>query len=223
MAANENPDADLFDSSTKQHKHTVDGTTCPRCNRVHTQIDFDNIPEADMELLLDLLDRVPDELVDAMVAEITGGNRIPPHAEFIGMFFGLRGVGGFDRDNRPGPMLRALAEVVDEATNGAVTKRYELYELERQLITSHQLLKALNNALEASRVVNSKGPMWALEFTCEFMIDRLSVTTHRYRKLAAEYGVDIDEQLIAAGVYENPEVLTKYTMIDMMDLKPDLD
>lgn len=219
----ENPDADLFEDPGKQHKHTVDGSTCPRCNRIHTQLDFENIPEEEMELLLDILDRVPDELVDAVVSQITGGNRIPPHAEFISLFFGLRGVGGFDKDNRPGPMLRALAEVVDEHTDGEVTRRYRFYEIERQIITSHQLLKTLNNALEAAKMANAKGPMWALEFTCEFMIDRLTVTTTRYRKLAAELGVEVDEQLIAAGVYAEPGVLTKYTMIDMMDLRPDSD
>ena len=196
-------------------KHAVGGEYCGRCNKVHPIVD--GLGPKELGDLSKMLDQLPDELVDAMLSELASklnATKVPPHAEFLSAFF--QAVDRSDYENQAGPILRAVAEAVDEMTGGAVASRIAMYECERQLITSFTMLKLLNNALEIARAQNAEGPLWMLAFACDFLVDRIQVVVGRYRKLCAEAGEQPDEQVITAGVYSDPSVITRATMVDLI-------
>ena len=221
-----NADADLFGDTTTStgHKHALDGSTCSRCNRVHVQPP-EGLSPGDLDQLGQLLDSLPDNLVDAMINTLLDALEddrppVPPHAHFMATFF--EGLHKTDHDNEAGPLLRAMAEVLDLMTDGQVSARRALYELERQLIVTHHTLKACNNALEEARAQDLSGPQWLLGFTCDFLVDRLGILSARYRKVAADAGIEPDELIIEAGVYSNATDLTRHTMLDLMRHIPEL-
>lgn len=209
-------DAGSSGVSATGHKHSIDGSVCPRCSRPHPPVPEDMDPEA-RTALLELLDAMPDALVDVMIGAFGGGmagGEVPPHAHFMQVFF--QAVHASDYDNRPGPVLRAVAEVLDELSGGQVSRRIKIYECERQLIVTHRVLKTCNNAMEEARSQDMDGPLWLMGFACEFLLDRLGIIASQYRKLCAEASMDPDEQVIEVGLLTNPDDMTRYTMIELM-------
>lgn len=208
------PDADLFseEKSTEEilkddievsssgHKHTIDGTTCPTCNVEHPDL-ASKMPTEASEALLSLLDAMPDSVARHFL-DIDGGNiqQKRPQAELLGTFIGY--AERQEKKNSLGPVLLAIVEQLDEETGGRISRKWRLYESERNLVISHKIMKSTNAAIDAAQSENA-GPEYKmpLEFTVRYAIERLQEAKDEYLQAAEETGYEPLQELLDNGVY----------------------
>lgn len=213
-------DDDIFETEKESksgekvvHRHTLDGSVCHTCQIVHSVEGLPtNLPEAVMEKLLSFIDTIPDEILkraDGLLAAA-----VPPQTRLITDFMNF--LFELDIENAQGPLLRSVVEFLDEQSGGAVTQRWEVYELERRLIASHLALKSVNVHLDDARGTEAPEDVLSLlEFLMDFMVDRISTVTMKYREKAEAAGVAVNEALINSGSYgDSLTGLTKCLMID---------
>lgn len=196
-------------------RHAFDGTVCPKCQVVHA-IDGlpDNLPPAVREKILDFIDALPEDVLkraDGMLAA-----SVPAHPKFAMDFMNF--VSDVDSHNHEGPMMRAMAEYLDAQSDGAITRTWEVYELERRLISSHLVLKSVNTHLEDSKTEGApEDALTILDFFVNFLLDRISMITEEYRQKAAAASIEVNETLITSGTYgDNTPTVVRHTMLEAM-------
>lgn len=219
-------DDDIFqtDSETKSgekrvnsRRHTLDGSVCPNCQVVHAIEGLpDNLPPAVRDKILDFIDNIPDEILkraDGLLAAA-----VPSQPKFAMDFMNF--VVDVDSHNHEGPLMRAMAEYLDKQSDGAVSRMWEVYELERRLISSHLILKSVNTHLDDSK--NEGAPedaLTILDFFVNFMVDRIAAITIEYREKASAAGIEVNETLISSGTYgDDPSKMVQHTMLEAMAL-----
>lgn len=205
-------DADLFDKTGDGH-HVLDGSVCPRCGVVHTVSNLDDIPREILNEIASAMDTMPDEVArqaKVVVGTITSGGhdaqRGDPNPDAFRALL-LRSFVDFTSDlgrtNSHGPMLRAVAEVVDEMSEGGVSRRWSVYTVENTLILHHLALKSLSVMVEALHSSDG-GPPGIVQVIASIVLkvrDDIAALADRYRTMGRECGIAIDEQIISCGVY----------------------
>jgi len=207
-------DRDLFEeSSAPSGKHTLDGSVCPTCNVIHQAPE--GLSQGAVDHMLRFIDKLPDELAKSILS--SGRIKPPRYAEMVTMILDYTTT--LDNTNDLGPLLRSIVEHLDEKTDGKITKRWRIYEVERRLLATHYALKAINNSLQEARAKEDTPEEFVtlLGLMEQFMCDRVEYLKDAY--ITETEGQDYKpvEEVINTGTY--PEELReqiKYLMLDDM-------
>jgi len=219
-------DADIFDNevannsspyaSRKQHKHTIDGTICPTCNVVHS-VPPNSFSPQEIEQMLSFVDNLPDELVKALLT--SGSMRTPVYAEMLTGFLDYSAK--IDEAYDIAPLMRAAVEVLDDLTDGKVTKRWRIYEIERRIITTHVSLKAVKSAIkDNSQHQDEEEPHVEfnalLGFLEDFLIGRVTHLNKAYVEEAESVGYEPVQRILDEGLYPEDFVEVKSLMFSQI-------
>ncbi len=104
--------------------------------------------------------------------------------------------------------LRALMDVVDEMTEGEITRRTSFYNTERMMVSlraNFDLINEIYRALTASEHPDTEESTNFIEYLLTYLdILKFSIAefTQNYRDMAEMYGYPVDEQLIETGVHQ---------------------
>jgi len=217
----DDPDADIFRDDEEEdileetksedieagtgHKHTLDGTECPTCGVIHPTYLTEELPSGAVEAILNFFDAMPDEFV-ASILESGGDNRSTPRpqAEMLTAFIGY--TGRMERNNATGPVLHAIVEHLDEQTGGRISAKWRIYDTERRLIISHDILKSANTALDDAHVNEAKPHYISLlELVVDFARERLEICKQKYLDAAAVINYEPVESILEYGTYPDDE------------------
>lgn len=211
-------DADLLAPSepkTSGSNHTYDGSICPTCKVIHQISMPPDIPQDVLDRLSKFLDSLPS---DALAQHIiitsvnTLGNKVL--RDFVAF------VADVDKTATGGYVMRAVCEVLDELSDGALSKKLRLYEAEDHLISTHVVLKSANRLADKMSERNDLGEhkdriLENFDTILRHTMERLAAATEAYRVEAANQDLPLDESLINNGVYTGPmNLYVKNFMVD---------
>lgn len=133
-----------------------------------------------------------------------GSSSMPPEFLMVGHLFGY--LAQWTYTDRTAPLVTAVAEVLDEISDGKVRRLTEFYECERELLYTHSILYVINFVIKGlSPFLQAGDSPYVGEITLYletygdfFNYTRLQATKN-YRRLGEELGHDIDEDLIDSG------------------------
>lgn len=214
----EGADDDLFASSAPATRHhLLDGhSVCPGCGLVHNiDLPGDKLPDEVLDQVSMFIDTLPEH---GRNARIVVAEQSSPAAQLITDFesFSER----MEEANAHGALLRALAEVVNDQTDGAVERRWRIYRCEQSVMVAHAIAATVTTIQNSLSTLVENYPRADreqfhrnLDSIVDMVTGRQEAAVDRYRSAAAEIDYPVDETLITEGYYaENPSALTKATM-----------
>lgn len=216
-----NVDEDIFEeekSSTSSpqastpngHKHTIDGSICPTCSRVHNFMGV-NLSPQQQEELLSALDQVPGKIAAEFLSWNDNARHHSSNLAYTFLHYNhIASTTAYDI-----PILTSLMEVIDQMTGGQATRMWRIMNVERELVAAHSTLKELNNRLTAehSRVDDEKfreneeamkmhfQTVHVLDFLCDLMGDRITSLVKKYRGQCRNAEVDPKDEVITSGTF----------------------
>ena len=205
-------DADIL-GETPQRKHALDGSVCPSCGIAHELESDQDLPEEVLDKLAEFLDGVP---AGAIHSKITVARSTPGHNHLMQDFINF--AQELEKVAREAPLLRALAETVDELSGGQVQRLWRVYQSERELMIGHILVKSVNRMLDlrapgeaqTEPTTETKMLVELLETLQAASIERIQKAAELYRLRAGETGVPVDEQLIETGVFSDEHEVSHF-------------
>lgn len=180
--------------------HTFDGNACVKCGRAHDlYIPNTVLPIDTATALSKFLDTVPDQLLDFAVVS--------------GRFSAASLINGFkdfsatlSSSGNQAALVLALASVVDEAHNGEVSRRFQVYLAEQMIVNGHVLTRILNNYYTHLKTEEAAGKLRIppdirrgldeVDRICAMAMDD-AITLYRQR--CEEQHYPVDEHIIATG------------------------
>lgn len=207
---------DILDSGSDNRRHMLDGTSpCNACGGVvHNIVAPSDLPSEVLDALSNFLDGMPG---DVLSSQIIIARSTPDRSKVIADFMEFSKI--LNEVGADGPLIRAIAEVVDEMSGGKVERLWRVYQSERELLIAHTVLKAINTmkvGLEGKKGTAEQGAddevLWKLlEQLQNSTMERIGAAVERYRFRAGETGVAIDEQLIETGTYSPDHNRSRFT------------
>lgn len=207
-----NEDEDVVEESPQQqddvapdgHLHTIDGTICPTCKLRHPNI-ASELDETAKEAFLTFLDRMPPQLVRDMLEE-ESRNKRKPQADMLNGF--MRFTEKMDNTGTTFPVLRAIVDVIDEQTDGHLSKMWKVYDYERVLAVTHAMRRSTREAIQDAheeKVEVSKGFKGLLDLIMDYIDERMEMLREEYFAacIAADY--EPKPSIIEEGKYDYPE------------------
>lgn len=194
---------------------------------------FDHIPEDDDDILggdsshsgavyspdgkgFPIPDSVLRELA-ASLADHLSQNSLPREFRAMcGMFEYFADIVLFDIS---GPMLAAVAQVLDQETDGRVRALYELREAERVLSSTHQVLRVQDGVMSKLRYENldMSSHIYQTKFFTQSFVN---LTNHvqakainKYRLMCERLNKEPDEVLITTGYYSKRDIYSRIAML----------
>lgn len=197
-------DADITGAKSGGRRHTLDGSVCEACGVTHTvTTDSEDIPPEVYDKVSELLDDMPGDTRASEIILTRSSRKTKLLRDFIHFSRTL------NRVNTHGPLLRAVAEVLDEMSHGAVERRWKVYQAQQELVLMHMILKTVNNMAEefvADVEENQeKDVAKLLDLIEKSTIERVQQSAQKYRDAADEAEIRIDPQLIETGVFSEDE------------------
>lgn len=229
-------DADLLDDrprarrrsgTSSGQRHTLSAPGAERtcwCGRPHVVEGIDDVPPEILEGLNDFIDGMPTENVIA--DHIVLSRSRPGTHGFVHQF--LEFARGIATMNQNGPLLRAVAEVLNDITDGAVEGRWKVYSLERDLIVCHTILKAVNNVkndidqrLREDNPVDEDRVMGDIvDKISQITLDRLHQLQDLYEAAATDVGMRADDRMKNFGILDDNidyGAFARFTMHEAFD------
>lgn len=198
----EDLDADITGAKSKGRRHNLDGGVCEVCGVTHTvTTDSADIPPEVYDKVSELLDDMPGEVRASEIILSRSSRKTKMLRDFIHFSRTLNQV------NTHGPLLRSIAEVLDEMTHGAVERRWKVYQAQQELVIMHMILKTVNNMAEefiASGETEADVEK-LLNLIEKSTIERLQQTAERYKTAAEAAEIPVDAQLIETGVFTDTD------------------
>lgn len=184
------------ESATRQLLEASQKEPCPSCGRVHGIPGMESLPSQLQGLVMTFL-RAFSEGEHAVM----GGASSP---RVLATMAGIISFSGDVNDSAvDAPLLLALADTVDELTEGKVTKKLALYSAERRLICAHMVLRSVNNFSERMHADVAVNQYFAEESYQETIAHLLSYYTIKLERAKTEY----NEACIALAWDPDPELL----------------
>lgn len=214
-------DDDLFESSggisrPNQHKHTIDGSMCPTCGIVHNFELFKEAPPEVISSLLTFLDSMPDAVAKSL---LDMGMADPAPSAMLATKF-LSYSKEVDEHNVEGPLLRAIFEILDRQTDGELSRMWDIYDVERELIGSHTQLKSLNQFLDMS-LDDENAPhdvRTMLQTLVQYMVARIEQLENDYYEACSGSDYEPLPSIIDSGTYpEGTPNAVKKLMIEALE------
>lgn len=208
-------DDDLFvdpeSPQTPSATHTFGGQPCrkPGCGATHKFIGAErpeNLPDAARAELDHLLDQLEPDLRHNALLGIQrlnqpGADQVMESAD-VGAALDTMTT-ELTHMNGHAPLLRAMAELVDELSGQQLTPRFRHYQFEHQIIVTKLLQGAI--ATFVTRHADEMPEVFSQDAVIELR-ERLSGLQHQIDTLMAEYqahanahGLPVDEALVATG------------------------
>lgn len=216
-------DDDIFDTDHGSHRHTFGNKTCKKhgCNLVHDVRVKDGveIPPEIQEELSRLLDAVPKELRDkaVIVGEYNDGLDMytSTRSAFLKFAHIVRAM------NSDMPMTLALFEVLDEVSNGAVTRRYKVYEAEYSLININTIKKTLcsfRDWLQNSEPdpAPDQDTFRALDDLEVYLDSRIEHYTAEYIKACYDSDLPVDLAIVESGEPSSDRLMAKELLVNSL-------
>lgn len=105
-----------------------------------------------------------------------------------------------------GPLIWAMAEILDEMTDGHLTRLYNLRETERVILYTHAVKRFMNSLYQALESFGSESNFIGETLTyvegfveiCDFVHFK---SVDEYRSLCKQLGREVDEEFIESGIY----------------------
>lgn len=206
-----NEDEDVTEEISQQedvasdgHLHTIDGTICPTCKLRHPNIASD-LDETSKEAFLSFLDQMPPQLVKEMLEE-EGRNKRKPQADMLNGF--ARFTEKMDNTGQTFPILRAIVDVIDEQTDGQLSKMWKVYDYERILAVTHAMKKSTQSAIEdahEAEVEITKGMQGLLGLIMDYIEERMEIVRQEYFEACIEAGYEPKPSVVEEGKYDHPQ------------------
>ena len=142
-------------------------------------------------------------------------NRLSQELEaVIGMFGFFKDMTIFATD---GALLAAVAQVLDNITDGQVTLHYELRESERILLYTHQIIRLQKKIMDIFKFEEADSILKKMRL---YMLSFLSLTTHVHNKAIKSYndtcaklGKEPDTVLLETGSYGVRDMYAKIALL----------
>lgn len=213
-------DDDVFESDDGfTADHTFGNRKCRKrgCGLTHDVRLKDGVdlpPEVAAELSK-LLDSIPPEI--AQKAVVVG--EVVEQAALRDVF--LRFAHVVRRLNPTAPINLAVAQVLDDQTNGAVSKRFYVYKAEWYVVNVHLIMKILKKFIDW--MSNERDPtppqtlLDQLEETRTYIQSRLDHYIEEYRTACELYDHPIDDNVIAEGIPHESRILAREIMFTNLE------
>lgn len=192
--------------------HSFDGKKCTKCGkRHHFLVKSENpVPDNILNELSRLVDVLPEEIVDAAGAS-NGETGEPIANAFLKLAQGVRKL------NAQAPAILAIAEVLDEQTQGAVTKRLHVFRAENDVVNLHLIRKLLNNFIEwLHSFKGSNGPpedvFEAMNDVMDYVDERLQHYVDAYTEVCQKENHSIDQNVIDHGCPNEDRELARFIL-----------
>lgn len=196
-AFDDDADADLFASAAPN------GQAPEKSALVQAAIDrlIDEVgepmSEQEREQFTQLLNQLPVEVLrnaEILVQSVNGTFNLMDRFDEFTQFI--------ETLNPHAPMLRAMYELLNDMTNGALARRWKIYRHEQLLCATHLALKGLNNMSERATADNAPEVILNLfSNMVQSLLDRIFSLSEEYRVLTQLERMEPDESLIANGNY----------------------
>lgn len=213
-------DDDVFTTSGHTHVHTFDNKPCRKlgCGVTHDvrlKNNLDLPPEV-AEQLSKLLDTVPKDIVDHAVI-VAGPAEEDMHEATKKAF--LRFAHIVKAMNANAPMTLALFDVLDEQTNGSVTRHYKVYKAEADLINMHVIKDTLDTFTSWLHGPDpdpkpNEDAFRALQELDVFISERLEHYAEEYRQACINSDMPIDTSVVETGKPSSDRPLALEIMYD---------
>lgn len=202
--------------------HVLDNVNpCHSCGgAIHRIVLSDGIPSEVLDGISQHLDEMPEEV---RLSQLQVARSMPERTRTVIEYAAFTKDLGSIASN--GPLLRALAEVVNEMSGGRLEMLWQIYQSERELIIEHYVLKATNSMVEI--LSEKQGTIYqgvddhillgVLSQIQEHFLGEIKTSSERYRFKAGESHYEVDEMLISVGIFSldrNKSGFAAHTMVD---------
>lgn len=162
-------------------------------------------------------EHLPDHLQSALAEYFQDYNTVSSENAVPGIFRAIAGMYDYFYDitryKEFGPLLAAMAELVNEYSDGRLMLIYQLKESQRKIAAIHQVKRQINIFLTGATVdeMNDiKAEMMTyfetLASLCDFVQNK---ATSLYYDLCAKLEQEPDKELVESGYYTNRDTITR--------------
>lgn len=195
-AFDDNEDVDLFEPVNEAHDSEKHQLIQEAIDKLIQEVG-EPMSAEDRQRFTEILGRFPVDVlrnVEMLVQSVNGNfSLMDRFADFTQSIETL---------NPNAPLLRAMYEVLNEMTGGAIARRWKVYRHEQLLFATHFALKGINNMAEHAQADDAPQVILNLfSNMVQSLLDRIFHLCEEYRQYAQAEGLVADESLIENGTY----------------------